>query len=368
MNNKLGLSLIFLFLILVGYSSAQVTEETNINVGISLQKSFFILYDGSSFLYTVQIYNPNLYPIENLDLQFELRHADTGRFFFENKHINSLSSHQLINYTFGPYQLNKIGLYNLFINGKSNNVYIKIKGETDVTLTKIRDTFRVYPFSFSGIIAILAIIISGLSYYNNHLKVGEIIVGTPRFLKVHKPLDSALIITIPLVFENTGAYSKSISNLGLILEKEDKKYFLELYNEYEKFLWYGEEEEISNGITMDKNLKPATQFTIPAKSSITKILMFGTLGSKNFQELEYNTKLICWGDSIDDKHVLLEFKNTIKRDGVVHTLNIWEKAYEDESKIHPLKKFYYTKKRLLLKLKINLIKYKNNNKFLKKLF
>lgn len=72
-----------LFLTFAEISLAQVIEETNINVGISIQKSYFLLFDGSTISYNFQIYNPNNYTIENLDLQFELRSTDAGRIFLQ---------------------------------------------------------------------------------------------------------------------------------------------------------------------------------------------------------------------------------------------------------------------------------------------
>ena len=88
--------------------------------------------------------------------------------------------------------------------------------------------------------------------------------------------------------------------------------------------------------------------------------MFGALDCKNFKDGDYKIKLVCWESSIDNKQILLEFKNTIKRTGIIDTLDIWKKVYKDESKSHPLKIFYFKKKKSIkLKLTNFFIKYKN---------
>ena len=132
-------------------------------------------------------------------------------------------------------------------------------------------------------IAFLSIIWSAITYYLTYLRKAKLKALYPRLLafsKLEKGIAN-VVITIPLVFVNSGA------RMGIV---EDMKLVVNHNNEQSIFLW---QTELDSTPPRKKRPTMASSFSIKGQGSIVKLCGFvADLPKYSFSEGKYTAKLM----------------------------------------------------------------------------
>lgn len=322
-----------LFIVVVTLLSTNSVSAQELDLRIKVTNFPGFIIEGGTIQLKFEIFNPNNITLEDLRIKYIIRKAggpiDT---YLQSDYlyIDSIEPKETFYREMErPLQMAEGGLFNILMSAqnnydKHNSNEIKINGEIGENI--IRHKVQIYTLNdFSIIVNVILGFIIIFQFYRSHLYTGSVKVSYPRYYRLsNEKTNKNAFLFIPLCFINTGVKTRAISNISIIIENmsNNKKYFFELENEYEKF---------GHSAKDMKNNSIAPQFTIGPKSSITKFFLFMCKDCGKIDNTRYKIQIMGWLEDEKEREILLEFKSNFGPTAAYFDLlDIWKDIYDKE--------------------------------------
>jgi len=268
--------------------------------------------EGQVLQYNWKIKNVGMETNSYTKLIFEVQNAKTQDSLINLTYgIPELPVNGTINFTTTRTQIPEGGILNLFIYPEEPTL-IKINGLNTYYRQWIIDSFRVY--TITEITFFLSVLVAFFILWNQFLKGGELVISHPRYYSLlYDNRRHKLKLKLPLIFQNEGAKSVSVSYLMIILKKGRERIVLK----WERF----------------SNRSIASQFIVPARGHVEKTIWFVSDYYKRFQKGKWHIKILSHQDGLEMKLELLNFNSTLTITRNNKDFDFWEEEYKAEKKI-----------------------------------
>ncbi|MCK4521594.1 MAG: hypothetical protein KAU20_03395 [Nanoarchaeota archaeon] len=310
--------ILILFLLLLFIFSLNTYAITNLS--ITSKKISRPFLDGQSLEYKWVIKNVGLNNISSFSLIFEIENCKTKEALINlTCVINSLKVNKTTSCKSPKIHVVDAGIHRLFIYPK-NKESIIINGRSLNQRNWIDDNFRVY--TPTELFAIIGVIITFLILWNQFLKGGNITLSHPKYYSLindHK--NKILKFKLPLIFQNDGAKSSSVSYLMVVLKNGRERIVLKWNN-------------LSNG-------NKVSQFIVRPRDHIEKIITFVSEYNKVFDLGKWNIEIISYKDGYDIRMHLLSFDSNLKITKRNIDFDFWQDIYNDEKKMSMFSKIIF---------------------------